>query len=153
MRLFDFLRQIKRKISGHLPLIQVLIHKNNLLHNLNQYQRKYSQLKFAPVLKSNAYGHDLIKTAQILDKQDIPFLIVANVSKTLSCFSSSIRKKSIKYSCTTIFLPLSASNDSTASFTVSFSILICVSIKSQISPNYSGDNEIVADSKLSAIKP
>ncbi len=53
-----------------------MIYKKNLIHNLNEYQKKYPKLALAPVLKSNAYGHGLIQVARILDKEQIAFLAV-----------------------------------------------------------------------------
>jgi len=79
MPLVPFLRKLKRKIYYHNPLIRVLIYKNNLLHNLYEYQNKFSGVKIAPVLKSNAYGHGLVEVARILDKEDIEFFVVDSI--------------------------------------------------------------------------
>ena len=38
-------------------LIEVRIFKDAILHNLREYQKNYPEWEFAPVLKSNAYGH------------------------------------------------------------------------------------------------
>lgn len=58
------------------PLITVHIDKAALLHNLREYRQAYPELEFAPVLKSNAYGHSLVSVARVLDSQKLPFLIV-----------------------------------------------------------------------------
>ena len=67
MKLFSYLRELKKSYSGYRPLIKVLIYKKNLLHNLRAFQKNFPQHKIAPVLKSNAYGHGLEVIAKILD--------------------------------------------------------------------------------------
>jgi len=57
-------------------LITVHIDKAALLHNLREYRQAYPELEFAPVLKSNAYGHSLVSVARVLDSQKLAFLIV-----------------------------------------------------------------------------
>ena len=76
MKIFDYYRKIKSKFSHYQPLVEILISKNNLLHNLHEYQKDYPHLSFAPVLKSNAYGHGLIPVAKILDQEKIAFFAV-----------------------------------------------------------------------------
>lgn len=76
MKLLNILRKIKKSFSDYRPSVEVLIYRENLLHNLNEYKQKCPQLYFAPVLKSNAYGHGLIEVARILDKEKIAFLVV-----------------------------------------------------------------------------
>jgi len=77
MSLLNSLRKIKRSISPSFqPLLEVIIHGENLLHNLCAYQTKYPQTKFAPVLKSNAYGHGMVLVAHLLEKAGIPFFMV-----------------------------------------------------------------------------
>jgi alanine racemase len=66
----------KSKLDKHRPLIEVSISQENLLHNFRTYQKKYPSLAFAPVLKSNAYGHGLAVIARLLDKEKIPFFMV-----------------------------------------------------------------------------
>jgi alanine racemase len=57
-------------------LITIYIDKKAILDNLSAYRQAYPELEFAPVLKSNAYGHSLAPVARILDSQRLPFLIV-----------------------------------------------------------------------------
>lgn len=76
MKIFSYLREIKKFYSGYHPLIEAFIYQKNLLHNLRFFQKKYPKHKIAPVLKSNAYGHGLVPIAKILDRQKIPFLVV-----------------------------------------------------------------------------
>lgn len=63
-------------LSTHEPLITVSISKERLLHNLRTYQSAYPDLKIAPMLKSNAYGHGLCLIAELLDHEDIAFFAV-----------------------------------------------------------------------------
>ncbi|MDB5194946.1 MAG: Alanine racemase [Parcubacteria group bacterium] len=70
------LRKIRRTLTGYTPLVEVSISKENLLHNLRTYQKRYPDLQFAPVLKSNAYGHDLGTIARLLDHEKIAFFVV-----------------------------------------------------------------------------
>ncbi|MFH1182771.1 MAG: alanine racemase [Candidatus Moraniibacteriota bacterium] len=76
MKIFSYLREIKKSYSNYQPLIEVFIYKKNLLYNLKTFQHKFPRHKIAPVLKSNAYGHGLVPIAKILDRQKIPFLVV-----------------------------------------------------------------------------
>jgi alanine racemase len=68
--------RLKRHFDRYEPLIEIGISKENLLHNLHAYQEQYPELRFAPVLKSNAYGHGLSLVARILDTEDIAFFAV-----------------------------------------------------------------------------
>jgi alanine racemase len=65
------------------PLIEVRIFKDALLHNFKEFQKTYPKLKFAPVLKSNAYGHGLNEVAKILDKENIVFFMVDSFYEAL----------------------------------------------------------------------
>lgn len=63
-------------LRRHEPLITVRISKENLLHNLRTYKQAYPNMRIAPVLKSNAYGHGLVVVAELLDREDIAFFMV-----------------------------------------------------------------------------
>ncbi|OGN03780.1 MAG: alanine racemase [Candidatus Yanofskybacteria bacterium RIFCSPHIGHO2_01_FULL_43_42] len=63
--------------------MEVRISKNNLAGNLKEYQRQYPKFSFAPVLKSNAYGHGLTLVAQILDKENIAFFVVDSLYEAM----------------------------------------------------------------------
>jgi len=91
MQLIRTLRKIKRKIYYHNPLIRVFVYKNNLLYNLHEYQRKFPQVRIAPVLKSNAYGHGLIPLAKIFDKQDISFLVMDSIFEAKAVRSAGVK--------------------------------------------------------------
>ena len=72
------IRKVKsRVLSANLPsLITIYVDKKDILDNLATYRQAYPEIEFAPVLKSNAYGHSLVPIARILDSQRLPFLIV-----------------------------------------------------------------------------
>jgi len=76
MTLQRIVRRLQNAFSAAMPLITVSISKENLLHNLHAYQERYPQLQFAPVLKSNAYGHGLCLIARQLDGERIAFFMV-----------------------------------------------------------------------------
>ena len=68
---------LRHKRFPYEPLITVSISKGNLLHNMAQFRKLIPSGVVAPVLKSNAYGHDLVKTAAILELSNhIPFFVV-----------------------------------------------------------------------------
>ncbi len=66
------------------PLIEVRISKSAILHNLHAFQKKSPNVQFAPVLKSNAYGHGLVPVAEILDKEKLPFFVVDSFYEALT---------------------------------------------------------------------
>ncbi len=76
MRIIEKIREIRKGLSSHRPLINIFISKVNIIYNLNRFKKSYPELKFAPVLKSNAYGHGLREVAEILKKEGKPFLAV-----------------------------------------------------------------------------
>jgi alanine racemase len=83
MKLLKFFKKINKHFSHYSPSIEILISKTKLLENLKKYQQKYPKLLFAPVLKSNAYGHGLIEIAQILDKKNIPFFVLDSLYEAI----------------------------------------------------------------------
>ena len=75
------------------PLIEVRIFKDAILHNLAEYRRAYPHLSFAPVLKSNAYGHGLVEVAKILDNQETAFLVVDSFYEAVVLRKEGIKSK------------------------------------------------------------
>lgn len=85
MYIVSILRHIKSLFySKGTPLITLTIDRGALIHNLSEYQKAYPEIQFAPVLKSNAYGHGLIPIARILDREKLPFLIVDSYYEALT---------------------------------------------------------------------
>ncbi|MDE2311744.1 MAG: alanine racemase [Patescibacteria group bacterium] len=76
MNLIKSIRRFKKSRDSYQPLIEVSISRGDILHNLRQFQAAFAGLKFAPVLKSNAYGHGLVEVANILDNQGLPFFVI-----------------------------------------------------------------------------
>jgi alanine racemase len=58
------------------PLNRILISRSSLLHNYQYLSSINPQIKIAPVLKSNAYGHGLNLLGDLLDAEGAPFLCV-----------------------------------------------------------------------------
>lgn len=82
-----------RVFSRQHPLIEISISKSALLHNLAEYQKAYPGMQFAPVLKSNAYGHGLCLIAELLDKKDIAFFMVDSFYEARQLRRHGIRSK------------------------------------------------------------
>ncbi|HWH16065.1 MAG TPA: alanine racemase [Candidatus Paceibacterota bacterium] len=91
MNLRPFARRIRRALSRRDPLITVSISKEAILHNLRAYQKAYPAQKVAPVLKSNAYGHGLVLVAELLDTEDIAFLMVDSLYEARKLRRAGIR--------------------------------------------------------------
>lgn len=87
------LRRLQRTLAYHEPLITVSISRENLLHNLHTYRAQYPEQLLAPVLKSNAYGHDLRLVAEILDAEDIAFFAVDSLYEARMLRKSGIRSR------------------------------------------------------------
>jgi len=93
MKIIQIIRQIKKKIRQNNPLIRVFVFRKNIIHNLQQYQSKFKDIKFSPVLKSNAYGHGLVEVAKILENQNIEFLIVDSIFEARILRNAGIKSK------------------------------------------------------------
>lgn len=93
MKILNYLREFKKFFSSYQPLIEVLIYRENLLHNLKVFRHKYPHQQIAPVLKSNAYGHGLVPVAKILDGQKIAFLVVDSIFEAIVLRNEDIKSK------------------------------------------------------------
>lgn len=69
-----FIPSVFRK--SYYPLNKITISKSRLLHNYSYLSGISKNLKIAPVLKSNAYGHGINNVAKILDRVGAPFFCV-----------------------------------------------------------------------------
>ncbi len=58
------------------PLNLITISKSRLIQNYESLSKINPEIKVAPVLKSNAYGHGIKLAGKILDEVDAPFLCV-----------------------------------------------------------------------------
>jgi alanine racemase len=75
------------------PLIEVRISKDALLHNFREFKAYYPDLQFAPVIKSNAYGHGMVTVAKILDDEPKAFFMVDSFYEALVLRRAGIRSK------------------------------------------------------------
>lgn len=89
----NFLKKFLRPRVDYKPLIEVRVFKNAILENLATYKKQYPQINFAPVLKSNAYGHGLVEVASILDKEGTPFIMVDSFYEALVLRRAGIKTK------------------------------------------------------------
>lgn len=58
------------------PLNKITISKRNLRHNYQYLSKLSKNIKVAPVLKSNAYGHGIENIARVLDDVNAPMFCV-----------------------------------------------------------------------------
>ncbi len=93
MTFSSVLGKLEQRFRPSRPLIEVGISKENLLHNLHTYQKQYPHLLFAPVLKSNAYGHGLCVIAKLLDKERIAFFMVDSLYEARTLRQGGIRSR------------------------------------------------------------
>lgn len=73
------------------PLNVIEISKNNLLSNYEYLSSINKQIRVAPVLKSNAYGHGLVLTAKILDELNPPFFCVDSLFEAYDLSNEKIK--------------------------------------------------------------
>jgi alanine racemase len=72
--MLDFIRRlIHPRVT---PMNTIYINRKHIIENLRYLQSLQSQAAIFPVVKSNAYGHGLKQIVQILDKTDVPYLVV-----------------------------------------------------------------------------
>lgn len=93
MKFRPIARSLRKAFSRYEPLIEIGISKKNLLHNLHTYQKRYPGLRFAPVLKSNAYGHGYCVIAELLDGEHIAFFAVDSLYEARKLRRGGIRSR------------------------------------------------------------
>jgi len=93
MMLRPLMRRLRRALAYTDPLITVSISKERLLRNLRAYREAYPDLRIAPVLKSNAYGHGLTLVAELLDKEGVAFFMVDSLFEAKALRRSGIRSR------------------------------------------------------------
>jgi alanine racemase len=99
----NFFQKFLKPRANYEPLIEVRVFKDAILHNLNEFRKTYPNVSFAPVLKSNAYGHGLVEVANILEgfnktlsqreKSEIPFFVVDSFYEALTLRQNNIKTK------------------------------------------------------------
>lgn len=87
-----FLDEIK-KLAGksYSPLNIVEISKKRLISNFKYLSSINKNIKVAPVLKSNAYGHGIIEVGRILDKLNPVFFCVDSIYEAYQLFDAKIK--------------------------------------------------------------
>ncbi len=81
------------RMHPSMPLVEVGISREALLHNFRTYQAAYPGLTLAPVLKSNAYGHDLGLVARVLDTERIAFFMVDSLYEARKLRAAGVRSR------------------------------------------------------------
>ena len=89
----DIIRRIASPRVRYQPLIEVRISKSALLHNLNEFRAHYPDMQFAPVIKSNAYGHGMVAVAKLLDDEPKAFFMVDSFYEALVLRRAGIKSK------------------------------------------------------------
>lgn len=88
--MIDLLKRVVRRKS-YRPLNKIEISKRNLVNNLKFLRSLNRDIAIAPVLKSNAYGHGIVKVASILDKMNCPFFCVDSIFEAYQLFEAKIK--------------------------------------------------------------
>lgn len=85
------IRFFRRRRAHYIPLVAVRVHTHALRENLRAFQKAFPSLAFAPVLKSNAYGHGLAAVARLFDRDALPFFAVDSYAEALILRNEGIR--------------------------------------------------------------
>ena len=83
--MFKFLKK------DYYNLNQIEISKKNLLSNYHYLSSLDKNIRVAPVLKSNAYGHGLVLIAKILDTVGAPFFCVDSLHEAYELYKAKIK--------------------------------------------------------------
>lgn len=90
IRLF---RTLKKSFDPSQPLIEVRLSSSRLRGNLAAYRKQFPTIQFAPVLKSNAYGHGIVEVASILDAEEKAFFAVDSLFEATTLRHNGIHSK------------------------------------------------------------
>lgn len=93
MWLLKLLRKIRKIFTPYNPSVLVTISRTRLLDNLHEYQEKYPKFLFAPVLKSNAYGHGLVQVAQVLARERLAFFVLDSIFEAITLRNNGLKTK------------------------------------------------------------
>lgn len=75
----------------YIPLNKIEINKKALISNYRYLTSINKNIKIAPVLKSNAYGHGLIQIAKILDEVNVAMLCVDSLYEAYELLKAGIK--------------------------------------------------------------
>lgn len=85
----DVIKKLVRK--PYYPLNIIEISKKRLISNYKYLSSINKNIKVAPVLKSNAYGHGIIEVGRILDKLNPVFFCVDSIYEAYQLFDAKIK--------------------------------------------------------------
>ncbi|MCR4305553.1 MAG: alanine racemase [Candidatus Daviesbacteria bacterium] len=88
--MFNLLNIFRRK---YVSLNKIEISRDNLLHNYHYLASLDKNVKVAPVVKSNGYGHGIENVAKILDSQNLPFFCVDSLYEAYQLQKANIKTK------------------------------------------------------------
>jgi len=87
--MFDRIRKLSGHTYEHLNIIEISASRLN--HNYNYLSSLKKNIKIAPVLKSNAYGHGLLQIAKIVDRLNPPFICVDSLFEAYELLKANIK--------------------------------------------------------------
>lgn len=91
--MLSVLKRLIRK--SFTPLNLITVSKQRLIDNYVELSKVNPEIKVAPVLKSNAYGHGLGVVGKILDETDAPFICVDSLYEAFQIHSKARAKTPI----------------------------------------------------------
>lgn len=87
--MINFVRRILNR-SYH-PLNRIVISEKKLTDNYNYLSTINKKIKVVPVLKSNAYGHGILKVGKLVDKFNPPFLCVDSLYEAFQLHKEKVK--------------------------------------------------------------
>lgn len=85
-RVQNFLSRFERKFE---PMNIIEVSRSRLLYNFDNIEDRLFKKQIFPVLKSNAYGHDIQKIAEILKEREFPYIVVDGYYEALKVWEVS----------------------------------------------------------------
>lgn len=86
-----FIRKIREKRFSYEPLVKVELNGEQLIKNFRTFNEMRPEVRVAPVLKSNAYGHGLLLIGKKLDKEKPPFFVVDSYHEAIMLKNEDVR--------------------------------------------------------------
>lgn len=86
------LKNILKIFKGSYTTLNTIgVIKNNLLHNYKYLSSFDKNIKIAPVVKSNGYGHGILNVAKILESQNPPFFCVDSLFEAYELLNGGVK--------------------------------------------------------------
>jgi alanine racemase len=87
-------REATKSVTQQLDVLNVIqIHKENILHNFDYFQKLHPNKSIWPVLKSNAYGHGIQQITQVLMSRTCEYLVVDSYFEALQIWQINPNQK------------------------------------------------------------